>query len=463
MPFPNAAYDTVLGQLQRGRGLGFLIAQDLPRSKARRLLTSCILDDPRMDIQCEERSKSYAELALKLDLDLDPLVQRLREVRGDEDQEYQSGLVNATLGAMAERGSTAAAEILLEVVRQAHRWDVCLDDLVSTGDAGLCVRLARIIESRFPTPESLRSALEWQYPEDPAWKRLVTLSDRIQDALQFCTDGRRRRSEERDERLVRLRTLRLRELIQHACTSDQHIPREIVRAVVRPQDTAYLQDEVIRWESNWAAYTALAALEAVAVPDISDWLIETMLRHPKSRRTNHWRFIQILLTLPAPVLLPLAIKYWTHVDPRLDRLSWQILAEHADRSDLPRLSARLPKLLEDECENHYAICEISRAIGRSPDVGPIPELQSAYERVEHSCSRWYIVPALRRTDPDGFRKTYATECLWDCEARVRDEAVEAASLTAPGVANRLVDLAADPFESPDLRDLARKRLGQTTA
>lgn len=57
--------DTLLGLLQRGRGLGWLRAAESP-SAGRQALFDCVEDDPRWDRQVEDRVSYYSTLALQL-------------------------------------------------------------------------------------------------------------------------------------------------------------------------------------------------------------------------------------------------------------------------------------------------------------------------------------------------------------------------------------------------------------
>lgn len=413
-----------------------------------------------MDGQCEERSDYYANLVVEIDLPLGPLLAGLRQVQGDEDREYSSRLINETLGALARRGSMPAVEALLEQVRHAHHWDWALDDLIETHEAEICVRLVRAMESRFATQESLRAALERTCPGSSTWTHLAGLSERIREALIAPTDRNTLRHADEEEWLGQLRSMSLRELMHQARTVNRRIPVDILKSAVQPEDLPFLQSEVIRWESMGSASAALSGIEAIVRPDLLNWLVETMLNHPGSHRHKHWLFERTILSLPASVIVSLGRKHWNSPDPRLNRLSQRILAAHADPTDLPRLRAVFPQLLEDEYENHYAICSVAEALARCSGAGPMPELRFAFEEVLHSCTRWFIVPALRNTDPEGFQELYATECLWDCEHQVRSEAVEVVNLDSTTVADRLAAVAADPFEESSVRASASRRLGR---
>jgi len=64
MDEPLAHPSSLLGQLQRGRGMGFLAALDAPPTVVAPLLLECIIYDPRWDAQLEQRADYYALLPL---------------------------------------------------------------------------------------------------------------------------------------------------------------------------------------------------------------------------------------------------------------------------------------------------------------------------------------------------------------------------------------------------------------
>src|SRR5579883_3217187 len=74
-----APADSLHGQLQRGRGRGYLSALREDVAEVRPLLLDCLLHDPRWDRQLEPRSDYYAQLAMRTALPLDPLQAYLHE------------------------------------------------------------------------------------------------------------------------------------------------------------------------------------------------------------------------------------------------------------------------------------------------------------------------------------------------------------------------------------------------
>ena len=83
--YNQASSDTLLGQLQRGRGSGYIGILSAPKLEADKLLVECICNDPRLDSQVESRSEYYASIASAIALNLTPLADYLRE-HDDSDQ-----------------------------------------------------------------------------------------------------------------------------------------------------------------------------------------------------------------------------------------------------------------------------------------------------------------------------------------------------------------------------------------
>lgn len=95
---------SLLGQLQRGRGLGAQRALDAPGAVS--LVLGCVADDPRWDRQTEERADYYAGLLL----DLHVPAARLGVVVDDPEARWT--LAFDVLDSMARRGSPDANAML---------------------------------------------------------------------------------------------------------------------------------------------------------------------------------------------------------------------------------------------------------------------------------------------------------------------------------------------------------------
>lgn len=93
---------TLAGKLQRGLGTGFLDALDAPREVVHPLLMQCIRVDPRLDYHLDNRAAYYAELAMRIELPLAPLIEDLVDAGADEDEDTY--LAVSVLVEIARRG-----------------------------------------------------------------------------------------------------------------------------------------------------------------------------------------------------------------------------------------------------------------------------------------------------------------------------------------------------------------------
>lgn len=453
----HAPPDSILGQLQRGRGLGFLRVLEAPRSEAQRMLSHCILNDPRIDSQCEDRADYYAILALVLELPLNLLAVHLRtHGGGDVDEDRKARLTIQTLRALAKRSCKPAAEILLEHVEQAEDWSSNVADLVASGDRDVQLRLAGIIECRFPTVESLHHALDWEFFENDEWRTLSRLSPRIGKVMELPNS----RTPSRDAAAVTRREtegMNARQLLELARDRKRMGLRHSMENAVRPGDMEFLKSQVVMNDREVAA-TALWGIARLATPDLFDWLRDTYTAHPDMWSPIRVACIRAMTALPPETTLPLGRLWLNRDDWHLRRMAEDLLAAHASAEDLPLLSETLREALAGEPETSYRICNLAKAIGNLSGIGRVPELQLAFETVRHSCARWSIAPALRTTDPDGFRDNFSFECLWDCESAVRREGISSISTNTLKVRDRLWELTSDPYEDEDVRDAARERI-----
>lgn len=449
--------ESVLGQLQRGRGLGFLRALKEPRPEARRMLTECILQDPRMDFQCESRGAYYAVLALNLELPLEPLAIHLQTRGGAHDGPWwEVKLTIETLQALTRRGSVTAADILCDYLQWGEDWADSIEDMVSSKDPNVHLKTAKAIETRFPTTEALREALDWEFLDGEKWQTLARLSPRIQEITEQ-PNSRSRSSGEYAAQREEAEGMCVSQLLDLARETKKVGLSRFMETAVQPGDLPFLKSQVVMDQREVAA-TALQGIAKLANPDLFDWLRATYTAHPNMWPPIRAAVIRAMVALPPETTLPLGQLWLNHREQHFRMMAEDILAAHACADDLPLLSTALRDALVREPDTSYRICDLAKAIGRLSDIGPVPALTQAFETVRHSCARWFLVPALRATDPEGFQQTFAFECLWDCESRVQEAGVSAVSLDNSLVQKRLQELASDPHEDEDLRDAALARI-----
>jgi hypothetical protein len=142
--------DSLLGQLQRGRGAGYLWALTEPPATVHPLLIECITHDPRWDHQIEQREDYYARLAVRTGLNPTPLDNYLRTA-ADELRSWKTELTIGTLGSMACFGNRAAIGILSNYVAYGVKWDAALQELVVLPAPHATVGLAEVLCARFST------------------------------------------------------------------------------------------------------------------------------------------------------------------------------------------------------------------------------------------------------------------------------------------------------------------------
>src|SRR5437879_3082576 len=117
---------SLLGQIQRGRGAGFLAALTADPNDVAPPLLACILDDPRFDRQLERRADYYARLALHVHLSLAPLEDYLQAHTNACAEDY-ARLPLPVLARMAWRGSSEAAAILGRYLSYGPEWVKAID------------------------------------------------------------------------------------------------------------------------------------------------------------------------------------------------------------------------------------------------------------------------------------------------------------------------------------------------
>ena len=64
-PTAHADPNSPLGQIQRGRGAGYLGILEMPSVAARDCLEDCIRHDPRLESQLDDQAASYALIGLR--------------------------------------------------------------------------------------------------------------------------------------------------------------------------------------------------------------------------------------------------------------------------------------------------------------------------------------------------------------------------------------------------------------
>jgi hypothetical protein len=436
---------TVLGQLQRGRGGGWLAAAR--GGDGRELLRSCLRRDLRWDSQIEERADYYARLVIALKLtghDIDP-----NEVAADDDAR---SLGLSVLGRLAVRRDAAALQLLqLELERPVDRssvlWNLAdvpggrgiegVDDIL----VGVCdtTELADLINDtkhslpwgtwaeKHPAIAAARSQAEGLSEAPRAGSVFPKADDPIDELLGFNWPGA--------------------------------VPKAVVSRLAETTDASDVRTLREAATGPWGSARRLAsmALAQRRDPTAVDVAAEVFARNlVGAERASAYRYF---LALDVAVILPLA-REWLELEDDRSRVAATTMALHGRSEDLPAIRAAFARAWAGG--SMYAICDLVDAFGRLPSDGPHPEVAVVFTDVAYSYARRRAAAALAATYPE-FPITHAVECLWDCEAETRLIGASKVDYSSVDAKSGLMQLVDDLFEVEDVRNAAREAMESATA
>lgn len=395
----------MLGQLQRGRGEGFLAARALPRPAAADLVWECIVHDPRYDRQVESRSEYYAALTEEAGLSVETLrPQNCPEKEPDTDQR----LVVGVLGELMTKGVAGAADVLLDHVACGTGWDQAIY-WISQSPGELYRQLPDVIEGRFPQDERVAIVHRWrrQVPWDRMADQYRWVSQAI-DSLDDRAEWKKARPElppmDRPAAELRLHpwSFALPKRLLHRLT-----------VMLRPGERDVL---IAALETpGHGRRVALAALARLDDPGgIS--VAEAILRVDASG-AERAAALRYLKTLSAEHTLGLARMWLGEPDGR-GVAAQMVFERHAEASDLPAMVSGLGDAWKTR--DFYALCSFINALALLSDPGPLEQLATIYEEAEYSYARRRAARALIAIDKHVFVERYATPALWDCEPDVQE-------------------------------------------
>jgi hypothetical protein len=450
----HADPNTLLGQLQRGRGEGYRHALAIPRHKAWEYLLDCICNDPRLDSQVENRAEYYARLTIETGLDLNPLVQYVKEY-DDKDQDWNTSLAVETIGELVKRDYKDSAARLCDYVRWGQGWEWILEFLIAGKDSNQHAKVASIIEERFPGDVELENALAWFDFNLEPWATLARHSARV----GRLKDSPRKISGTGSESALPadVASLSADRLLELANKTNYWKLAKMIRKVVKPSDLDLLVKSV-SLEIPFVANVALAGLAQLAPPTIFEWLEDFWSSNPDMPGFVRRRAGEVMVSLPPELTMPLARERLHHQEWHERWLAEDLFEAHAAPEDIPVLCDAIRESLLDDEKNCYRLCNLVDAFLNFPGMGSITELSDVFAQFRYSYGRARAAEAINVTAPDSFREKFALECLWDCEARTRRLASETVPWEQTGVADRFGQLAADQWEDEDVRAEAKHRI-----
>ncbi len=364
-----AAPDSLLGQLQRGRGVGVKRASTEPDAAC--ALLECLAHDPRWDRQCEERGVYYANLTLRLGVGVD------RIPADPRDPDFPVSLAFDVLLELSRSGSPEAAAMLHRYVAEAPEpeWWVVDHLWREAGDAGR-QGLAEVVLPRIGDPE-LRDAVDTC--DDGPW-RAWALVPRVRDALAHAQP--------------RPVTPRLPDLSGE--------PFEALVELAGTRDSG----------QRTAAFRELSARGATVLLDVAE-------------RTDLRNGFGVVTALGKPVIdlgpaaVPRARTWLTSGDNWLTGLGQRVISAHGDPNDGPTVLTWFEEAIAEAWWN--ATEDYADGLARLGHTPALASLMHAWEVSGHSHARAsYLRGLLALKTPH--RQDYLGEAALDCESEVRHTA-----------------------------------------
>jgi hypothetical protein len=444
--------DSLLGQLQRGRGAGFLAATRERPEDLWPLLLQCITRDPRWDRQLEERGDYYARLALLTGMDLSPLREYLRHHDDTDNSGSDAWLTLGVLGRSALRGSSDAVSILREYVERGQHWSSALDSLAEVHDPGAVSGLDEVVCARC-SDEELRHEIGWRAPDEEPWASWRVEHPRIARAMQAHEEAQAR--VHRKQGPEQYASMSLRELFSLVNQGNSYPLSKVVQEKVTPADRDLLLSH-LRAETPDQARLALWGLSRLADPAAWPALREFVEGNPEMRPYLRFPARRAVRALPGEVTLETGRRWFDHREWHFRSFGHTVLERHATAEDIPRLRAAVGESLESG--EMYRLCGVLEVLPWFPEAGFMPELERAFIEAPYSWARRLAAETMRARAPGHFARGAALECLWDCDADIRELACAAVALDLPGVPQRISVLARDLFEDEAVRQAAERRL-----
>lgn len=430
-----------------------MAALELPRAEAHRMLIDCIIRDPRIDSQVEERTGYYAALAHRLELPTQPLAEHLKAHNDTGQNCWVTSLTIEVLGLLGRRGVTDAARVLRDYVEWGQAWDEAMRELAQSSDPNAWTGLDAVICSRFQTIEVLEAALGWFRSDDPGWAARI----RSNPVIAELHKRSQKHGSPPHEGAEEWTSLPTGELLLRANEQNWRQLAGIIRlrAAVEDVTTALAS---LAPDRPFASAVALSILREQVDPRGFKALLEFWRVCPPSPRWLRRRCAGVIARLQSVEVHQLGRQWLNSTDKEERWLAEEILDNHGNCEDVPLLRTAIAGCLQDEHKHLYRLCSLIDAFMNMPNLGSIPELERAFIECRYSYARKRAAWAMRETAPGRFLKTFGCECLWDCESDTRELGCEVADTRLPECRNRLRELADDPFEEEEVRTAAKRRL-----
>lgn len=400
---------SVLGQLQRGRGEGFLAALEMPSTEAADLVWECIVHDPRYDLQIDSRDLYYATLAQAVGLGFERLMpQNCPTPAPDVDQR----LVVGVLAELVAGGVDGAGAVLIEHVAHGAQWDDAIYE-ISQSPGDLYRQLPAVLDARFSEDECVAIVHRWRY--EVPWEQIANVRPWVERAIDSFEDRATASADERTEPPAMDRPAA--ELLLYPWS--RALPKRLLHRLTVTLRAGEREELIAALETpgsaQWVAFQALARLDDPGGMGLAETILRVDASGPERAAA-----LRYLRNLSGDHTLELARSWIGESDGR-GAAAQGILERHAETSDVPLLVSGLSKAWE--ARDFYALCSFIDALARLSDPEPIEQIAVIYEEAEYSYARCRAARALIALDEQTFVDRYARAALWDCEEEIQGLAV----------------------------------------
>lgn len=478
-------WDTLEGQLQRGRGLGYLRALEDPAA-AREILERCITHDPRQDGQVETRSDYYAGLAVEIGMGVDGLDAYLREPRNDR-RDWGTYLTVSVLARMSALGRSDALAIIRNYIAYGQHWDSALHFLIEDMGEFVLDGIPEIICERFSSgsrlEESMAYGVEWEI-FGAIWERWSTeypcIKKLVDEVWQIEEENRQKHPRQKVDKAT-FAAMSIGELLATANAGNYwrgRLGKLIVEKVSLDDEPllvaalegpnlfawlpAFLGLQKLGKDAPWHEAILVKTLEAL------NELPEGPGPHVRTRRS----LSELIGLLPPDLTLSPARDYLNSANWHLETMAEDVMEKHATLEDVPLVVSALRDAIDAADPNgqddkssgmdNYRTCGLLDIMVRFEGIGVVPEVEKIYLQATYAFSRMRAAQAMSVNAPEWFAEKYAAECLWDCEYGTREIGCAFVGLEDKRVVVRLRELAENVYDDEvgGLRASARNRLAE---
>ncbi|RVU42110.1 hypothetical protein EA187_17375 [Lujinxingia sediminis] len=455
---PIAHHDTLLGQMQRGLGRGYLNALNTPGSSD--LLLQCIEHDPRWDPQLEDRQRYYARLAIELNVCPSSVAAIYRA-----NPSYETDVPSLAAWVLAElvaRGSAEAREQISMLLHSPHWQNIfsAVAEIESEYELFILTDADLLYVSQNLDDHELEDLID-PYDEE----RLERWADLSARHHRIAASVRRRHDERMQEHA---------NTMPDASMSTEALLRQISWQTYlntiplldsrRDPGSVELLIAATRSSNRFVTGAAFRVLGRQHNTTLLDKVCRALERDPGGPTSKSTAFrpfyFRYLEGLPAFVTLPLA-REWLNSPGARRMAAHRILECHATPAERAMVEDTLSAALEGEADYFgvYRACSMIDALASIADPRSTDLLERAFYQLPYCQARPRVFKALKASGSEA-GVDLGRESLWDSNDEVRELAMTLVK-RAPVVAARIREMSLDPCEYADARNAARAWLGDS--